>query len=441
MKENSNLNIVIENFRAINKADININGITVLAGENGCGKSTISRLVYYLYKTIANYDNIISENLNDELRNIYTFLRITIDDIFNKKSDKLVRLEYQNELNNISRDFDTQILNISLFDRLINFITKLQISIRLEEGINISVVNRLNFIVKDLTKVNTDGEKNLFALLELIKDKVDSLFKEASGFKKSRSTKIFRDELIEVFHDDELPKKFTISEFGQEIVSLNKNNLSIPYYIQNVIYIDTPMMLGIETFDNKHWNNLNEDIRLIQNSTQRRNNVFSNLIAEEIIGGEASYDDNFLSSMNYSFKRKDGEIFDLLDCATGVKSFSIIQLLLKNNAINDKTLVIIDEPESHLHPQWIIEYARLIVLLNKYLGIKFLIASHNPDMVSALKIISEKEENSNTLDYYLAEKVEKYSYNYSHLSNDIDPIFGSFNIAFDRMNLYGGNDV
>ena len=73
MKENSNLNIVIENFRAINKADININGITVLAGENGCGKSTISRLVYYLYKTIANYDNIISENLNDELRNIYTF--------------------------------------------------------------------------------------------------------------------------------------------------------------------------------------------------------------------------------------------------------------------------------------------------------------------------------------------------------------------------------
>ena len=88
MRDISYLNVLIEDFRAIKKADIKIDGITVLAGENGSGKSTVSRLVYHLYKTIANYDNIISENFNSELRSIYTFLHITIRDIFLQKHQK-----------------------------------------------------------------------------------------------------------------------------------------------------------------------------------------------------------------------------------------------------------------------------------------------------------------------------------------------------------------
>ena len=35
--------------------------------------------------------------------------------------------------------------------------------------------------------------------------------------------------------------------------------------------------------------------------------------------------------------------------------------------------MIIDEPEAHLHPQWIVEYARLIVLLHKKLVLNFLL--------------------------------------------------------------------
>jgi len=64
----------------------------------------------------------------------------------------------------------------------------------------------------------------------------------------------------------------------------------------------------------------------------------------------------------------------------------------KLESLSRLDLLIIDEPEAHLHPQWIVEYARILVLLNKKLGVKFMIASHNPDMVSALRYISEKEE-------------------------------------------------
>ena len=77
-------------------------------------------------------------------------------------------------------------------------------------------------------------------------------------------------------------------------------------------------------------------------------------------------------------------------------------------------------------------------MLNKEIGVNFFIASHNPDMVSAIKYISEKEGTTDGLNFYLAEKEKnKLQYNYRHLRTEIDPIFGSFNIAIDRINMYG----
>ena len=35
-------------YHAIAETEITIDGITVLAGDNGCGKSTLSRWLYYL---------------------------------------------------------------------------------------------------------------------------------------------------------------------------------------------------------------------------------------------------------------------------------------------------------------------------------------------------------------------------------------------------------
>ncbi len=51
---------------------------------------------------------------------------------------------------------------------------------------------------------------------------------------------------------------------------------------------------------------------------------------------------------HFVFKTKQGIEIDLRDCATGIKSFAIINFLVKNKSINDKTLLILDEPEAHL---------------------------------------------------------------------------------------------
>lgn len=48
-----------------------------------------------------------------------------------------------------------------------------------------------------------------------------------------------------------------------------------------------------------------------------------------------------------------------------IKSFTMIRRLLERGEIKEKDVLILDEPEIHLHPQWQLVYAEIIVLLQK----------------------------------------------------------------------------
>lgn len=47
-KMNTLVELSIKDFKAIKRADVQLDGITVVSGVNGCGKSTMSKLLYYL---------------------------------------------------------------------------------------------------------------------------------------------------------------------------------------------------------------------------------------------------------------------------------------------------------------------------------------------------------------------------------------------------------
>tara|TARA_B110000908_G_scaffold169700_1_gene227416 strand:+ start:978 stop:2276 length:1299 start_codon:yes stop_codon:yes gene_type:complete len=430
MKE-SKIRFNTKGFRAINSAEMIINGITVVAGENGCGKSTLSKLLYYSYKTISNYDNLVAKKLSSELQNVFTFFKILKFELFDKKYKNIDKESLEKRLKVIEDIFSENEINEELKDMIILLINDYSNIIDRKSSPHLTHI--VNDIVKNKgVKENTDQD-----LFETISAYVESLFKESFGLIESRAISLFKNELKNVFHNADLPSEFSLYEYGNHLVSIDKNSISIPYAIDNVIYIDSPMMIGVNSDENKYWKDLNS--LLLTNKSDSNSNC-SDIIKNEILKGDVALEDNKNSLNKFSFKRDDGSVFNLLDCATGIKSFSILQLLLKNGSISDKTLLIIDEPESHLHPQWIIEYARMIVLLHKEVGVKFFIASHNPDMVSAIRLISEKEDILNNVDYYLAEKSMNYTYDYKYLNIDIDPIFESFNIAIERIGQYGGGD-
>jgi predicted ATPase len=75
---------------------------------------------------------------------------------------------------------------------------------------------------------------------------------------------------------------------------------------------------------------------------------------------------------------------EMENTATGIKSFGIIQLLNENKFFTKKNLLILDEPEVHLHPKWQLKMSKVIVELVRK-GVKILVNSHSPYMIEALQ--------------------------------------------------------
>ena len=71
----------INNYHAIKDAKIRIDGITVLAGINGCGKSTLSRWLYYLVNATREFERFqrsyFVDALIHEVEKISRFFRPT----------------------------------------------------------------------------------------------------------------------------------------------------------------------------------------------------------------------------------------------------------------------------------------------------------------------------------------------------------------------------
>ena len=84
----------------------------------------------------------------------------------------------------------------------------------------------------------------------------------------------------------------------------------------------------------------------------------------------------------------------------------------------------------------------MIDLLHKTIGLKIMMATHNPDMVAAIRSISEREGILDHTNFLLASPGDTtHKYIYKNLNHEIGEIFQSFNIALDRIRTYGTNDL
>ena len=65
----------LSNYHAIENAEITLDGITVLSGENGSGKSTISRWLYYLIRGTNDYEYFVDRESFNEIRPLVDSIR------------------------------------------------------------------------------------------------------------------------------------------------------------------------------------------------------------------------------------------------------------------------------------------------------------------------------------------------------------------------------
>jgi predicted ATPase len=120
---------------------------------------------------------------------------------------------------------------------------------------------------------------------------------------------------------------------------------------------------------------------------------------------------------------KEAQTFKGSAIASGIKYLGIISILLQGGFLNKKTLLIFDELENHLHPDWQVKAARVVVDAVKEGG-NILLTSHSPYLIEALKIFSDKHLEKGRAAFYLSRSDELgHISSIDNVTHDVSPIF------------------
>ena len=439
----------LSGYHAIKKADITIDGITVLAGENGCGKSTLSRWLYYLVNGAQQFEDLNIEWYERELNQMekeqypaVREMRYYVQKI-DRPQKRIAFARPAHTYNSALSDREEKIRRIQERCEMYIYNTGELIA----EYINSSKEDEtrkriIRFFGVD-SYMEEDESSSLIAKryidhkLEWLRQKTEILDETL----ESRSIKFFFDSIRHKYQEtDETPQHIQLQE--DDVKMIREDRVSSLFNLRRAIYIDTPMALANEYTENTFWEEL---IDLIMQSRQKMDVSRKKLLRRiaNILHGEAKIRKDDFNDDELRFVSDDGKVnIEIEKAATGFKTFIYLQRLLENGYLGSDCLLLIDEPEAHLHPQWIVEYARLLVLLHKELGQKIMLATHNPDMVAAIRSIAEREQVLDKTNFYISEPSGKSNtYCYKALGTDISEIFTSFNIALDRIQAYGTDNL
>ncbi len=394
----------IKNFAKINDADIIIDGITVIAGENNTGKSTVGKILFALFNALSDIDNKIFEE------------RV-------KTIEGTNRRIVQNYISNsdISR---------SMVARTAFNITG-QIDRRLRERID----NNWTVTIDDVSCFVTDAIKawqkavpdfSIENCSELVNEIYNNVSEILSLAEKTIVLEIVSRYFNEVFHSQ--IQSLSERENSEAVLALEikgkqeklvfENNDCKDYMDEisithKAIYIDNPFIVDqLSTFTDL--NPMNDLLKDLLNSKpqdsvldgvietvrakEKLSDIYSTLqsvVDGEIVSG-SNNDEFYLKSTNC----KEPILFQNL--STGMKSFVILKMLLEKGCMMEKDVVILDEPEIHLHPQWQIAYAELIVLLQKHFDLSVVVTTHSPYFVDAINLFSCKYGSDDRVNYYLS---------------------------------------
>lgn len=378
------MKLSIKNVGKLKEADVEINGITVITGENDTGKSTVGKVLWSVFNGFYEIDEKVYKEKVSELEKI-------IDEIIK-----------ENVYKNLSTDYNS-------FFEIFNSTGK-KIAIEFLKGNKNYSEDEIKIIINNYKK---DLKiENISKFVQEINETLKISDKEIIKVIVSRvMNKEFHNQINAIFSK----KKMNIGEISLKIkdkeidLKIENNEISDVqnYFLINkeTMYIDNPFILDSYDFDDEnHQTHLatnvfseNENSVISEIKVKKKlNNIYQKL--NSVLSGE------ILENKNSKFVyRKNGEDIDLKNLSTGLKTFAIIKMLLQNGTLEENGTIILDEPEIHLYPEWQLKFAELIVLLQKEFGMHILLTTHSPYFLNAIEVFSERHKIDDKCKYYVAE--------------------------------------
>lgn len=390
------MRLQIENVGRVKKADIEIRGITVVAGSNGAGKSTVSKS---LYSILEMSDDVMHKAQEQKERSLqYAVERWREKNVLFLLSSAQAFLEKVQEIYVASKS-DQEFFCQEMIDyisdktpsRLLDFEKAKKALPQLFQEYRDILEKQIGYYVRYASQVVLD---NVFqGQINCLKNREESKIIYDNG-DTHIGVRVLRHKISDAEIDGGTvrPVYITTPQLIDSIrtyreLNVARHNGTVPYFNVQLMTL-LKEKHKIRSLVAEEYNKIEEQGQLLQK------------LFREVFEGELRLDGNRIAY----YDRWCEEDIELSNIASGMKIFLILQTLVMNGVFLEDTCLIIDEPETNLHPEWQLKLAHLLVLLNKNIGIQIYLNSHSPYFVRAVEYYADQYQCLEQCSFYIMEK-------------------------------------
>jgi predicted ATPase len=403
--------------------------LTVIAGNNDSGKSTVGKLLFSVIKSLSNADRLSSQSQDRIMRVNSALLYAYVTHAEKESGEKIKGVILPSTSTAFLKDAES-------FANDKRWVSQLK---RKLEKINIVPQQRAKIIrsIDQLVQLATESSNS--------EKMLERAFQSIIGAEFLNSICTYNTEMSEICFSEGQGKDITIqikenkvTEFKCKTETFVKDATLVesPLYIHLIDILASAQTLGehhyfnvagigkdvLRPLINYHIKDMAQKLDAFRFSLP--DNVYSPFIqkaqtlTDNITGGHF-YFDNAKQNMYW---KKGEQNYAPVNVASGIKAFGVLQMLLETQALDESKILIWDEPENHLHPEWQIKFASVLVELAKA-GIPILISSHSPYFIQAVRYFADKLSMNDFVNYYLAEETEDELCVLEDVTDDLNRIF------------------
>lgn len=442
------MNIKIENIGKINKADINIDGITVIAGENNTGKSTVGKALFATFDSLFGYSDYIEYQKTQYIRQILKD-QIKNLDMLLKNITGTQRGKSGSAIKSIEEYLPKYIYNSSHND--IKEITK---QLCLEHS------NRYKLSSKIILE-----EQQIFEWIESVTENISKLFSvedKSVGNKKITRifSAIFNKQIIRIPTNDSEPVEngkihlnikenentLYFSHEKEDVCVENTQTFEVmhrPIFIESSRAVNNLSRILFPNMSDTDWIKFlcrpnissfyfSSSDNTANNNSESKNNEINDYIIIQLEDTLKIIEEKLHSVIKGKFIKVNNELqfksegyskpFKLSNLSTGLKAFALIQRIIELGVLREKDILIFDEPEINLHPEWQLIYAELIIIMQQQLDLTVLITTHSPYFLNAIEVYTKKYAIDNKCHYYLADEIDG-NVQFNDVTDNTEPIY------------------
>jgi predicted ATPase len=425
----SDMKLKVENFGPIHYADIELKPLTVIIGKNNAGKSMLAQLIFTLMRLRESINpsyilkpflpHIFSIPENTLIGILQHFLSVENFQRKIKETKELTPFSYLKIVLDVIIDSFTHSLNKPLgsflersfaieFKNLVNLYsdyTKAECTYNEHLIVEFTITKEGNLSARFDVKTIEELIDNI------LRDKeINELIEKTLSLKDKRDFAIDMVIIIKILTEFLFPESLPLSPLyipagraglleGYEAVSSALITLAPVAPLKGITMPPMPAMAS-------EFYSLLLQLEGKKGPFAKISDLFKEILEGDIVLEKLKLPEG-KSKMVYKFKFKDEESsIDLIHAASMVKELSPIYLIIRELA--DKgSLIIIEEPESHLHPAAQIKLMEIFAkLVNE--GLNILITTHSDLLLRKLAHLIMESSSKKTNVYLKPEDVAVY---------------------------------